>query len=79
MKQGDLVFVLKEEGEMCEVMRSDLVEMGIVPRDLLEADENGLWNRIMEGKEIKRVRILKQGKLVNGEGAVKTAFIDFAE
>lgn len=64
---------------MCEVMRSDLVEMGIVPRDLLEADENGLWNRIMEGKEIKRVRILKQGKLVNGEGAVKTAFIDFAE
>lgn len=73
------MFVLKEEGEMCEVMRSDLVEMGIVPRDLLEADENGLWNRIMEGKEIKRVRILKQGKLVNGEGAVKTAFIDFAE
>ena len=73
------MFVLKEEGEMCEVMRSDLVEMGIVPRDLLEADDNGLWNRIMEGKEIKRVRILKQGKLVNGEGAVKTAFIDFAD
>ena len=79
MKQGDLVFILKEEGEVCDVMRSDLVEMGIVPRDVLEADDNGLWNRIMEGKGVKRVRILKQGKLVDGEGAVKTEFIDFAE
>lgn len=79
MKQGDLVFILKEEGEVCDVMRSDLVEMGIVPRDVLEADDDGLWNRIMEGKGVKRVRILKQGKLVDGEGVVKTAFIDFAE
>lgn len=79
MKQGDLVFILKEEGEVCDVMRSDLVEMGIVPRDVLEADDDGLWNRIMEGKGVKRVRILKQGKLVDGEGAVKTEFIDFAE
>ena len=77
MKQGDLVFVLKEEGEMCEVMRSDLIEMGLVPRDLLEAEDAGLWNRIVGGKEIKRVRVLKQGKLVSGEGAVKTAFTDF--
>lgn len=79
MKQDDLVFILKEEGEVCDVMRSDLVEMGIVPRDVLEADDNGLWKRIMEGKGVKRVRILKQGKLVDGEGAVKTEFIDFAE
>ena len=79
MKQGDLVFILKEEGEVCDVLRSDLVEMGIVPRDVLEADDDGLWKRIMEGKGVKRVRILKQGKLVDGEGAVKTEFIDFAE
>lgn len=72
------MFLLKEEGELSEVMRSDLVEMGLVPRELLESEENGLWNRIMGGKEIKRVRILKQGKLVSGEGAVKTAFTDFA-
>ena len=72
------MFLLKEEGELSEVMRSDLVEMGLVPRELLESEENGLWNRIMGGKEIKRVRILKQGKLVSGEGAVKTVFTDFA-
>lgn len=72
------MFLLKEEGELSEVMRSDLVEMGLVPRELLESEENRLWNRIMGGKEIKRVRILKQGKLVSGEGAVKTVFTDFA-
>ncbi|KAK8821550.1 hypothetical protein WA556_001999 [Blastocystis sp. ATCC 50177/Nand II] len=70
LSAGMLVYeVTKEENGMIEVMKMDLVEMGLFPAALVEdcpADGN-LWQKLCGERETEEVAILKRGKVMGLE------------
>lgn len=72
------MYLLNSEGTMAEVMRLDLVELGLVPQDVIEeVEEREVWKRLREDRPIERVEIMKRGKILVNGAIVQTQYTDY--
>ena len=72
------MYLLNNEGTMAEVMRLDLVELGLVPQDVIEeVEEREVWKRLREDRPIEKVEIMKRGKILVNGAIVQTQYTDY--